>query len=50
MTQRKVSIFEEEAKKYLDALPNKSKIINCIGAGVRRRLNCFDVDYEHEIV
>ena len=41
-------LFEENAKKYLDALPNKSKIINCIGAGVRR-VNCYDVDYEHEI-
>ena len=40
--------FEEKAKKYLDALPNKSKIINCIGAGTRR-LNCFNVENEHEL-
>ena len=40
--------FEEKAKKYLDALPNKSKIINCIGAGTRR-LNCFDIENENEL-
>jgi Tfp pilus assembly protein PilN len=41
-------VFEEGAKKYLDALPNKSKIINCIGAGVRR-LNCYNADNENEL-
>tara|TARA_B110000285_G_scaffold233607_1_gene307915 strand:- start:4 stop:1767 length:1764 start_codon:yes stop_codon:yes gene_type:complete len=40
--------FANNEKKYLDALSNKSQIINCIGAGVRR-LNSFNVDYENEI-
>ena len=40
--------FANNEKKYLDALSNKSQIINCIGAGVRR-LNSFNADYENEI-
>lgn len=39
--------FASNEKKYLDSLSNKSQIINCIGAGVRR-LNSFNVDYENE--
>ena len=40
--------FNDSEKKYLDSLSNKSEIIDCVGAGVRR-LNPFDVDYEDEI-
>ena len=41
-------VFTEEGRKYLDALPNKSKIINCIGAGVRR-LNPYNVLNDKEM-
>lgn len=40
--------FGDDEKKYLDSLPNKSKAINCIGAGVRR-LNPYNVLNEKEM-
>ena len=40
--------FGDNEKKYLDSLPNKSKAINCIGAGVRR-LNPYNVLNEKEM-
>jgi len=40
--------FGNDEKKYLDSLPSKSKIINCIGAGVRR-LNSYNVLNEKEM-
>ena len=40
--------FDDNEKKYLDSLSNKSEIMECIGAGVRK-LNAFEVNYEEEI-
>ena len=40
--------FGDNEKKYLDSLSNKSEIMECIGAGVRK-LNAFEVNYEEEI-
>jgi type IV pilus assembly protein PilN len=39
--------FSKDAEKFLDALPNKSKMINCLGAGLRK-LNAFEVDNPNE--
>jgi len=40
--------FGDDEKKYLDALPNKSKTINCIGAGLRK-LNAYNVANESQM-
>ena len=40
--------FGDDEKKYLDALPNKSKTINCIGAGLRK-LNAYNVTNENQM-
>ena len=40
--------FSDEAKKYIDALPNKSKIMNCVGSGIRR-LNAYGANYDQEM-
>ena len=40
--------FGDDEKKYLDALPNKSKTINCIGAGLRK-LNAYNVANENQM-
>jgi type IV pilus assembly protein PilN len=40
--------FGDDEKKYLDALPNKSKTINCIGVGLRK-LNAYNVANENQM-